>query len=140
MIEHEFCSPAGCELSEGFPSPFDLKPHPLAQLAALDLQVLLQSISSTEHNFFAPDGGKMFGVLVVQKLDAATDVASGGGSKLAYLAAYSGMLAGRWERKGFAPPVFDLVEREQLLGDGLARLRVMEKEIDTLLQLSLIHI
>ena len=134
MTEHEFSCPAGCELREGFPSPFDLEPHPLAQLAARDLQVLLQSISSTEHNFFAADGGKMFGVLVVQRPDTAPDVASGGDNKLAYLAAYSGMLAGRWERKGFAPPVFDLVEREQLLGDGLARLRVMESEIDTLLQ------
>ena len=132
MNEHEFSSPAGCELPEGFPSPFDLAPHPLAQLAARDLQVRLQSISSAEHNFFAPDGGKMFGVLVVQKLDAAT----GGDNKLAYLAAFSGMLAGRWERKGFAPPVFDLVEREQLLGDGLSRLREIQQEIDTLLQSS----
>ena len=136
MNEHEFSGPAGCELPEGFPSPFDLAPHPLAQLAARDLQVRLQSISSAEHNFFAPDGGKMFGVLVVQKLDAATDAATGGDSKLAYLAAFSGMLAGRWERKGFAPPVFDLVEREQLLGDGLSRLREIQQEIDTLLQSS----
>ena len=132
MSERNLAGLSGCVLPKGFPSPFDLEPHPIAQVAARDLQEQLQSISSEEHDFFTPHGGKMFGVLVVQSNDLAGN--GDGDSGLAYLAAFSGMLAGQWLREGFSPPVFDLIEREQLLGDGVSRLRVIEKEIDTRLQ------
>ena len=47
---------------------------------------------------FAPGGGKMFGYLVAE---------SPSGAQCA-LTAYSGMLDGRWELPGWAPPAFDV--------------------------------
>jgi tRNA pseudouridine32 synthase/23S rRNA pseudouridine746 synthase len=46
--------------------------------------------------------GKMFGVLVV----------ADGAGRVGYLAAFSGMLAGRWLVDGFVGPLFDLAARE----------------------------
>ena len=49
------------------------------------------------------DNGKMFGVLVVQL----SPEDGGGRSAVAFLAAYSGLLAGRNDWEWFVPPVFD---------------------------------
>ncbi|WP_249347348.1 RluA family pseudouridine synthase [Corallococcus exiguus] len=51
-----------------------------------------------------PDGGKMFGVLVVRQPDGTLGV----------LRAFSAMLAGRWDVPGFVPPVFDREERARV--------------------------
>ena len=95
------------ELPPLFPSPFDaLGPHALARRAAEALQAQLRAGELAPGLgaalLDAPEGGKMFGVLVVQ--------ASGG--RVGFLRAFSGMLAGRWDVEGYVPPLFDRAARE----------------------------
>ena len=74
---------------ERFTFPFCYEPHPLCILAAEAVKLEIVRINPTE--------GKMFGVMVVQE----------GDSRLAFLAAYSGLLEGRNDWDYFVPPVFD---------------------------------
>ncbi len=53
---------------------------------------------------FAPEGGKMFGVLVVQEP----------GGEVGFLRSFSGLLAGQWEVPGFVPPLFDRIARARI--------------------------
>ena len=78
-----------------FNNPFYYSPHALCVVAADEVRAML-----TRDNAVAAEAskGKMFGVLVVRDCD--------GG--LGYLAAFSGLLAGRNNVDGFVPPVFDL--------------------------------
>ncbi|RKI43588.1 RluA family pseudouridine synthase [Corallococcus sp. AB004] len=92
-----------------FPSPFDaVGPHALARRAAESLQATLREgfiapgIASAVLQ--GPDGGKMFGVLVVRQPDGT----------LGMLRAFSAMLAGRWDVPGFVPPVFDREARARV--------------------------
>ncbi|HCF59932.1 MAG TPA: RNA pseudouridine synthase, partial [Myxococcales bacterium] len=89
--------------------------HPLARAAALALQAELRT------GFIAPglstrllegrDGGKMFGVLVVQ----------GPNGEVGFLRAFSGMLAGRWDVEGFVGPLFDREARDSFEPAGEAQ-------------------
>jgi len=108
-------SPAGA-----FPSPFDeLGPHALARQAAEAMQAELRA------GFVAPgiptamldgpEGGKMFGVLVVQRPDG----------QLGFLRSFSGMLAGRWEVEGFVPPLFDREARARVEPAGEAVVKAL---------------
>ncbi|RKH72122.1 RluA family pseudouridine synthase [Corallococcus interemptor] len=92
-----------------FPSPFDaLGPHALARRAAEALQAELREGSIApglpSDVLQGPDGGKMFGVLVVRQPDGTFGV----------LRAFSAMLAGRWDVPGFVPPVFDREARARV--------------------------
>ena len=78
---------------ERFTYPFCYEPHPLCEMAAKEVQAY---ISSHEEISEDADKGKMFGVLVVEYQGS-----------LAYLAAYSGLLAGRNDWDYFVPPVYD---------------------------------
>ena len=78
---------------ERFTYPFCYEPHPLCQLAAKEVQAYIAGHEDIKGD---ADRGKMFGVLVVEH--------QGG---LAYLAAYSGLLAGRNDWDYFVPPVYD---------------------------------
>lgn len=108
------------ELSAGFPSPFDEHgPHALARRAAEQLQAELRA------GHVAPglpaalldgrEGGKMFGVLVVREP----------GGRLGFLRAFSGMLAGRWDVPGFAPPLFERETRARLEPEGEAIVKAL---------------
>lgn len=103
-----------------FPSPFDeLGPHALARRAAEVMQAELRA------GFIAPgvpaaildgpEGGKMFGVLVVREP----------GGRLGFLRSFSGMLAGRWDLPGFVPPLFDRKARERLEPEGEAVVKAL---------------
>ena len=114
---------------ERFTYPFCYEPHPLAVLAAKEVQRELASMSLTE--------GKMFGVLVV-----ATPSGSFG-----FLAAYSGLLEGRNDWPYFVPPVFDAqqpdghfkqTEREISAMDP-AQHPLLRKQMSQELQLWLFH-
>nr|WP_253908838.1 RluA family pseudouridine synthase [Corallococcus exiguus] len=92
-----------------FPSPFDaVGPHALARRAAESLQATLRegfiAPGITSAVLQGPDGGKMFGVLVVRQPDGTLGV----------LRAFSAMLAGRWDVPGFVPPVFDREARARV--------------------------
>ncbi len=89
------------------PSPF-APPVALAREAAEELRAKLRGL---DVDLYAPGAGKMFGVLVVP-----------GG----YLAAFSGMLGGRWEVPGFAPPVFDVAARDAFWPAGEAELATID--------------
>lgn len=78
---------------ERFTYPFCYEPHPLCQLAAREVQQYIAAHADIRED---ADRGKMFGVLVVEHEGA-----------LAYLAAYSGLLAGRNDWPFFVPPVYD---------------------------------
>lgn len=74
-------------------NPFSYEPHPLCLVAADEVKAYVEA-----HATLLEDArkGKMLGVLVVEKDGA-----------LGFLAAYSGLLAGRNDWAWFVPPVFD---------------------------------
>ncbi len=78
---------------ERFTFPFNYSPHPLCQLAAAEVQEYIGTHAEIKED---ADRGKMFGVLVVEN-----------NQQLGFLAAYSGLLAGRNDWSYFVPPVYD---------------------------------
>ncbi len=111
---HRFiCPPQAGDIPGIIPSPFCNTPHPIAKQACVELQACLAATSEqTQHDFYAPDGGKMLGVLVVRDTK----------NRLGYLAAFSGMLGQCWRVSRFVPPVFDLRARKAFLPAGEAQL------------------
>ena len=104
---------------ERFTYPFAYEPHPLCQLAAQEVQ---QYIATHPDIKADADKGKMFGVLVVEMDDGRGKMEEGrrkmeeergmtddgrGKGRLGFLAAYSGLLAGRNDWEYFVPPVYD---------------------------------
>ena len=79
---------------ERFTYPFAYEPHPLCQLAAKAVQAYIAGHEEIRED---ADHGKMFGVLVVEMPTG----------RLGFLAAYSGLLAGRNDWAYFVPPVYD---------------------------------
>lgn len=77
-----------------FTFPFCYEPHPLCLLAACEVQ---EHIAANGLCAGDRDGGKMFGVLVVEN----------GEGQTGYLAAYSGLLQHAGDDGFFVPPVFD---------------------------------
>ena len=88
-MEHLHPLESHLERPERFTYPFCYEPHPLCQLAAKEVQAYIATHPEIRED---ADQGKMFGVLVVE-----------GG----FLAAYSGLLAGRNDWAYFVPPVYD---------------------------------
>lgn len=83
-----------------FTYPFCYEPHPLCRMAAQEVQNYIASHDEIKGD---ADQGKMFGVLVVSLPASASE----GEERLAFLAAYSGLLAGRNDWDYFVPPVYD---------------------------------
>ena len=88
-MEHLHPLESHLERPQRFTYPFCYEPHPLCQLAAKEVQAYIAAHPEICED---ADQGKMFGVLVVE-----------GG----FLAAYSGLLAGRNDWAYFVPPVYD---------------------------------
>ena len=88
---------------ERFTYPFCYEPHPLCQLAAKEVQ---EYIASHEVIRDDADNGKMFGVLIVES-PGVSPPQQGESEGVFFLAAYSGLLAGRNDWDYFVPPVFD---------------------------------
>jgi len=98
MMLHRFTtSITDIPLPERFTYPFCYTPHPLCILAAKEVQSYLtrQTVWKDELR-----QGKMFGVLIVQTEHGETG----------YLAAFSGILAGKNLHPFFVPPVYDLLQ------------------------------
>lgn len=121
------------ELPEKFTFPFFYSPHPLAEIAASELQYYLENQTDLEHNFgLNPNQngliiGKMFGVLVVQDKQG----------KLGYLSAFSGKLAGKNIHQKFVPPVFDMLtensfflKEEEILNSINRQIEKIESDTD----------
>lgn len=108
-------TPTATDLPTRFPSPFDRSAvAPIARRAAQDLLATLTSDDGAPFGLELPGGGKMFGVLVVEAPDGT----------IGYLRAFSGMLDGRWDIAGWAPPAFDAAARDAVWIDGEAALQL----------------
>jgi tRNA pseudouridine32 synthase/23S rRNA pseudouridine746 synthase len=112
---------------EPFPSPFDdIPPHPLARDAALALQAELRSGRVTPELstdvLERPEGGKMFGVLVIVLADGRRDV----------LRAFSGQVDGHWNLPGWAPPLFDAGARGAIEPDADRAVKELTRRMEAI--------
>lgn len=89
-----------------FNNPFDYEPHPLCQQAADEV---LRYVAGEPQLLADAQRGKMFGVLIVEREKPGSSPPSQGraGGESFFLAAYSGLLAGRNDWPFFVPSVFD---------------------------------
>ena len=98
MMLHRFTtSITDIPLPERFTYPFCYTPHPLCILAAKEVQSYLTRQTAWKDELRQC---KMFGVLIVQTEHGETG----------YLAAFSGILAGKNLHPFFVPPVYDLLQ------------------------------
>ena len=98
MMLHRFTtSITDIPLPERFTYPFCYTPHPLCILAAKEVQSYLTRQTARKDELRQ---GKMFGVLIVQTEHGETG----------YLAAFSGILAGKNLHPFFVPPVYNLLQ------------------------------
>jgi tRNA pseudouridine32 synthase/23S rRNA pseudouridine746 synthase len=96
-----------------FPTPFDRRAvHPLARRAAMHVMDLLPAHADSAWRLHEAGNGKMFGVLVVADAHGT----------LGYLRGFSGMIDGRWEIDGWAPPTFDAAQRDDVWIPGEAEM------------------
>ena len=127
MTEHLHPLHIHIEKPRRFTYPFNYEPHPLCRLAAQQVQDYIAS-----HPEIRPDAdnGKMFGVLVVQRLEVIGEgLEKNKEPTYSFLAAYSGLLAGRNDWPYFVPPVFDAQQP-----DGYFKTK--EREISRLSRIS----
>jgi len=121
-------STSGIALPERFTFPFYYEPHPIALLAAEELQQYIQTQTEWDYDFGLEEEkpelmiGKMFGVLVV-KNEA---------GELGYLSAFSGKLAGSNHLSKFVPPVFDMLTDGSFLNQGMDELNTMNLRVKEL--------
>ncbi len=142
----EFLHPLNTDIQapERFTYPFCYEPHPLCVMAAKEVQAYIGSHAEIRED---ADKGKMFGVLVVEKPTPCVSPPLQGESEgVFFLAAYSGLLAGRNDWDYFVPPVYDAqqpdghfktTEREISLTTHLSPLT--SKKMSQDLQLWLFH-
>jgi len=123
---HSFHGTVSPELiPERLASPFNSTPPRLAAMAAAQLQAYLETQTEWTHNFGlgrvseGKEIGKMFGVLAVQQETG----------ELGFIAAFSGKLAGGNHHSYFVPPVYDSLEEDGFLNQGMIRLSRMSQEI-----------
>ena len=114
------------EMPDIFPSPFDVRPHPVAVQAALALKHRLDSLfradASLNSEFNGPDGGRMFGVLVVKNKEGVTG----------YLSGVSGMPGNCRLQEGFVPQVYNKASRDGLLLEGENRVAELTRQVQEL--------
>ena len=104
---------------ERFTYPFCYEPHALCREAAAQVQQYIK-----EHADILEDAnrGKMFGVLIVLP-------PPGGQEGALFLAAYSGLLAGRNDWPWFVPPVFDAQQPDGIFKTHEAEISSINKQI-----------
>ena len=125
-----------------FNDPFDYEPHPLSILAVEEVQQYIMEHPEIKED---ADQGKMFGVLVVylprkdegERRKEITSEIQDEGAGIGFLAAYSGLLAGRNDWEWFVPPVFDAQDpdgyfkvHEREITEMNHEVELLEKELD----------
>ena len=141
-MEHLHLLHTDTERPERFTYPFAYEPHPLCRLAAAEVQAYIATHPDIRED---ADRGKMFGVLVVEEsLSPAPSPSSKG--RWGYLAAYSGLLAGRNDWDYFVPPVYDAQQpdgyfktKEREISLTASRSPLTAKKMSQELQLWLFH-
>ena len=106
MIFHPFHHTTAEEHPKRMNNPLDYTPHPLCIKACKELQTYLAERKDWQEEICR---GKMFGVLIVEKLPQ--NIAQGK-SEIGYLAAYSGQIGGRSDWDDFVPAVFDYLQSD----------------------------
>ena len=107
-----------------FTYPFCYEPHPLCQLAAKEVQAYIACHPDIRED---ADRGKMFGVLIVERsVERGKGLENSDEVLLGFLAAYSGLLAGRNDWPYFVPPVYDAQQP-----DGYFKTREREISLTT---------
>ena len=106
-----------------FTYPFCYEPHPLCIAAAKEVQRYIEE-SGVWKDEKGP--GKMFGVLCVR------EKGKGKSENIGFLAAYSGLLAGRNDWGYFVPPVFDAQQPDGHFKTEERAISALNKEIDAL--------
>lgn len=107
-------------LPDKFTYPFHYTPHPLCILAAEELQEYLNSQDAWKEEL---QKGKMFGVLVVQNKKG----------ELGYIAAFSGILAGKNLHPYFVPPVYNLQKPTGYFKQEEEQISAINKKVEVLL-------
>lgn len=119
---------SGIDLPGRFTFPFYYTPHPLANLAAKELQEELKTREDWNRRLGYGEEvkkeaeGKMFGVLVVQTLEGT----------IAYLAAFSGKIAESNHHPGFVPPVFDILQPGGFFRKEEANITRLNQQVEAL--------
>lgn len=111
-----------------FTFPFCYEPHPLCRLAAAEVErhIVESGVWQGETSC-----GKMFGVLVVsEERRAKSEESDGSDGALGFIAAYSGLLAGRNDWAYFVPPVFDAQQPDGHFKVTERSISDINKEID----------
>ena len=133
---------------EQFNNPFCYEPHPLSILAAEEVQRFLTTHADIKED---ADKGKMFGVLVIKRGEGKRGERreergerlewSDDEEELGFLAAYSGLLAGRNDWEWFVPPVYDAQQydgyfkvHERAISDLNHKVEQLETELSMLRQ------
>lgn len=120
----EFASPAVAPSPPGrFTWPFCYEPHPLVIAAMTAIEGYINSLRDdpTERRWLAElDAGKMLGALVVRDRSGA----------LAFLAAFSGTIAGSYRHPYFVPPLLDLMEPGGFYLTGMERIDDINSDIE----------
>ena len=106
-----------------FTYPFCYEPHPLCIAAAKEVQRYIEE-SGVWKDEKGP--GKMFGVLCVREKGKVKS------ENIGFLAAYSGLLAGRNDWGYFVPPVFDAQQPNGHFKTEERAISALNKEIDAL--------
>ncbi len=110
---------ATVQLPQQFTCPFCYEPHPLALMAAEQVQRYV----ATRYDWADELGaGKMLGVLVAQDCQG----------RLGYLAAFSGNLAGSVRHDYFVPPVYDLLDPQGEFKQGESQITAINREVERL--------
>lgn len=120
MLHHFHTPIADIPLPERFTYPFCYTPHPLCVLAAEEVQDYLSRQQAWKEEL---KSGKMFGVLVVRTKEGETG----------YLAAFSGILAGKNIHPFFVPPVYDLLRPEgffKMEEEKISQINVRIRELE----------
>lgn len=102
-----------------FTYPFNYEPHPWCREAALVVQHAIGENAAWRED---ADRGKMFGVLIVED----------GEGRHFFLAAYSGLLAGRNDWPFFVPPVYDAQAEDGYFKTHEREISAINKDIDRL--------
>lgn len=116
------------ELPKKFTFPFYYDPHPLALLAAKELQHRIQYDIEWDHDFGMGGStsvsamGKMFGVLIVKNKQGI----------IGYLAAYSGQLEGKNLENIFVPPIYHRLNERDHFQIETEKLDLLTSQINKL--------
>ena len=132
----EILHPLHCDAEppRQFTYPFCYEPHPLCIAAAKEVQRYIEE-SGVWKDEKGP--GKMFGVLCVRekgkvKSEKSEDEGVDEKENIGFLAAYSGLLAGRNDWGYFVPPVFDAQQPDGHFKTEERAISALNKEIDAL--------